>query len=281
MVLSAWLLFSFIDTSAKWLVLAGLPAIQLAFMRYAGHFALSLATILAGGASWQRFGTDRLGLVVLRAALLISSTCLNFYILRFLPLTVTSAIMFSAPLIVTGLAVPLLGERVGVWRMAAILVGFVGVLIVIRPFDESFHWAMLLALWNAFALGLYSVLTRKLSGIVASETMQFYSGALGTLVLFPFAVWAWQAPASTLDWALLVGLGVWGWAGHELLTRAHGFAGSNALMPFTYSFLIYLTISSWLVFDHLPDRFTLLGASIIVLSGLVIWARERRREVVQ
>jgi len=277
MMLVAYLLFSMIDTSVKWLVLAGLHAFQLSFMRYAGHFAISLVNIGRGGVSWDRFQTDRPGTVLLRSGLLVSSTLFNFIALNYLSLTVTSAIMFSAPVIVCALSMPLLGEKVGPWRWFAIGLGFVGVLVVMRPFGSGFHWAEILTLYNAFALALYSILTRKLSGLVAAETMQFYTGALGTIVLLPLALLTWSAPATPLDWALMFLLGVWGWAGHEFLTRAHGFAPANTLMPFTYSFMIYLTIASFLVFHTLPDQWTIAGALIIVLSGMIIWSREGRK----
>jgi drug/metabolite transporter (DMT)-like permease len=277
MMLGAWLLFSFVDTSVKWLVLAGLPAIQLAFMRYVGHFVISLVDVARGGISAERFKTDHLGLVVFRAFLLVSATCLNFIALKTLPLTLMSAIMFSAPILVCALAVSLLGEKVGPWRWFAIVLGFVGVLVVIRPWGATFTWIMLLPVYNAVSLALYSIITRKLAGIVATATMQFYMGALGTLALLPFAIWQWQAPTTSLDWTLMIALGLWGWAGHEVLTRAHGYASANTLMPYTYSFMIYLTIASYLVFNHIPDGNTLLGAGIIVVSGLIIWSRERRR----
>lgn len=276
MMLAAWFLFALVDTGAKWVVVAGIPAIQAAFFRYAGHFAISIAAIGRGGMDLSRFSTPYFWPLVFRSALLISATCLNFYVLRVLPLTVTSAIMFTSPIIVSLLSWPLLGERIGPWRTGAVLVGFAGVLIVIRPFGEAFHWAMILVVYNATALALYSILTRKLAGIVATETMQFYMGLLGTGVLLPFAIWAWVWPDNTLQWLVLISLGLFGWGGHQLLTGAHRFATSGTLMPYTYSFLIYLTVTSYIVFDHVPDIWTMVGAAVIIGSGLVIWKRENR-----
>jgi drug/metabolite transporter (DMT)-like permease len=275
MMLAAWFCFALVDSSAKWLVTAGLPALQLAFMRYAGHFAISLGIAATNGQSLSRFRTPHLGPLLVRAALLLSATVMNFWVLSVLPLTVTSAIMFSSPILVSLLAWPLLGERVGPWRMGAILVGFAGVLVVIRPFGESFHWMMLLVPYNALAMALYSILTRKLAGSVSTEVMQFIMGATGTVALLPFALWVWQSPDSARDWLLLAALGVFGWGGHQLLTGAHRFGSASTLMPYTYSFLIYLTAISWLVFDHVPDLWTMVGAAIIVGSGLVIWKREQ------
>ena len=109
--------------------------------------------------------------------------------------------------------------------------------------------------------------------------MQFYAGAVGTLALLPFTLVIWENPATPSGWVLMLALGLWGWAGHELFSRAHRFAESSVLMPFTYSFLVYLTVLGFLVFGDLPDGPTVLGATIIVASGLIVWWRERRSDV--
>ena len=276
LMLLAWALFSMVDTSVKWLVLAGLPATQLAFMRYFGHLLISTAQMSRGGFQRSRFKMRHPWLVLIRALLLVSATAFNFYVLKFLPLTITSAVMFSAPIIVCLLSWPILGERVGPWRWFAIVLGFVGVLVVIRPFGEDFQWAAVVTVYNAFALAFYSIITRKLSGDEPIEVLQFYLGLTGVLVLLPFASLGWSAPANGLDWALFLALGIWAWAGHELLIRAHALAPANLLMPYTYSFIIYLTITSYLIFNHIPDMWTVIGALIIAGSGLLIWARERQ-----
>ncbi|MEO9649452.1 MAG: DMT family transporter [Roseobacter sp.] len=277
MMLAAWFLFAVVDTSAKWLVLASFPAFQLAFMRYSVHFAISIVAIAKDGVNIDRFRTDHIWQVLSRAMLLISATLGNFYALNFLPLTVISAIMFSSPIIVCFLSMTVLKDKIGPWRWGAILLGFAGVLVVIRPFGETFHLAMILPLYNATALALYSMMTRRLAGIVAVQTQQFYLGALGTALLFPAALWTWVPPVSALQLILLIGLGVGGWAGHQLLTNAHRFAPANTLMPYTYSFMIYIAGFSWLVFDHIPDVWVVIGAVIIVISGLTIWKREQKK----
>ena len=275
LMLAAWLLFSLVDTGAEWLAVAGIPAFQLAFMRYAGHFVISIGVVAKGGWSVDRFKTDHLWQVVSRAVLLVTATLSNFYALHFLPLTVASAIMFSSPVIVCFLSISVLGEKVGPWRWGAILLGFIGVLIVVRPFGTAFHPAMLLIIYNATALAFYSIMTRKLSGIVAVDTMQFYLGLVGTSIMAPFAIWTWVAPASGWAMAVLLGLGVMGWAGHQFLTNAHRFGSANQLMPFTYSFLIYVAIWGYLLFGTVPDFWTLIGAVVIMGAGLIIWKREQ------
>ncbi|MEM9732833.1 MAG: DMT family transporter [Pseudomonadota bacterium] len=278
LMLLAYACFANIDTSVKWLAVFGLPALQLAFMRYAGHFFISLGLLLKNGATRDSFNSDRLGLTIIRGCLIMVSTVLNFVALKYLPLTLTSTILFSAPMIICALAWPLLGERVGIYRTGAILLGFVGIVIAIRPFDETFHWAAIFSLSAAFCFALYTLLTRKLAGIVSTNTMQFYSGAVGFFALLPFAVWQWQNPQTLWQWLLLITLGFWGWAGHQLLTNAHRLAAASVLSPYSYSFIVYLTIYSYFLFDHLPDRWTLTGGAIIIAAGLIIWLRERHKQ---
>ncbi|WP_299473961.1 DMT family transporter [uncultured Roseibium sp.] len=275
LILIANLMFACIDTSSKWLGVLGLGALQLSFMRYFGHFVISLGLFAASDFDFRQLRCERIWLVVLRGALLTASTVFNFASLRYLPLTLTSTILFSAPIMICVLSWPLLREPVGLIRWSAVAVGFAGVAIAIRPFDDDFHVAVLLSLSAAFCFALYSILTRKLAGTVPPDTMQFYTGLVGTFALVPFAIAEWQNPATGFQWGVLIGLGILGWVGHQFLTNAMSLAPANLLMPFGYVFILYLTISSYLVFDQLPDEWTVLGASIIIASGLIIFYRER------
>jgi drug/metabolite transporter (DMT)-like permease len=273
----AYLIFSFIDVSAKWLAIAGLPAMQLAFMRYVGHMAISTGLLVRDGDLSSLFRTKYLLVVMFRGSLLMGSTILNFIAVQYLPLTLTSTILFSAPIIICLLSWPLLGEKVGYWRWSAIMLGFIGILVTIRPFDSDFHYAAFYSLGGAFCFALYSILTRRLAGEISVDVMQFHSGFVGTVVLLPFAILSWQSPDTMMDWAIMIMLGVFGWMGHQLLTHAHSFAAANVLTPFGYSFILFLTTWSYLVFDHLPDIWTVIGASIIITSGLIIWFREMKK----
>jgi len=131
-------------------------------------------------------------------------------------------------------------------------------------------------IYNACALALYSIMTRKLSGIVAVDTLQFYMGLVGTGLLLPFALYTWVQPEGLWGLIVLVSLGVTGWGGHQLLTNAHRFGTANQLMPFTYSFLIYVAIWGYLLFGTVPDTGTMLGAAVIMCAGLIIWKREQK-----
>ena len=274
---ASYFMFAVLDSSAKWLVLGGISALQVSFVRYAGHFLISLLLIGQGGLRFSRFRTRRPALVILRGVLLMLTTVLNFMALRYLPLTLTSTIMFSAPIIVCALSGVVLGERVGIWRWSAIVAGFSGILIAIRPFDAEFHPAVLLSLANVTLFAFYTLLTRKLAGVVATGTLQFYAGLVGTLGLLPFGFWFWVTPSSGMEWVILLLTPLFGWLGHECITRAHGFAEASVLTPFSYSFIIWMTLFSFLVFNQPPDRWTLLGAFIVIVAGLVIWFRESRK----
>jgi drug/metabolite transporter (DMT)-like permease len=274
LILTAFLCFTAIDTSAKWLVLAGLPSGQVAFVRYAVHLAAALALFLPGhGAGLFRSARPRLQLF--RGAMLLGSTLFNFVAVRYLPLTVTSAIFFTMPLLVCALSIPLLGERVGPRRWAAIVVGFGGVLIVTRPWAGDTHWAVLFSLAAALCASLYSLSTRGVAGSDSPATSQTLAALVGTLGAAPLALGGWVWPEAPPGWTAFALIGLFGFVGHQLLTVAHAHAPASTLAPFVYTQIVYMTASSWLVFDQPPDRWTLVGAGIVVASGLYVWLRER------
>ena len=267
-MLLANLLFSFVDTSTKWLIGAGLVVVQLAFMRYAVHFGL---TLLAR--SWRNAplpGRTR-ALVVLRAFLLVSATLANFLALGNLPLAVTSAILFVSPVLVCLFARPILGEVIRARHWLGIAIGFAGVLVILWPFGQPVNWYAVLMLYPASAMAMYQVLTRRLSGEVPTATLQFYTGALGTAALLPFALLTWVSPEGALGWVLLVAIGGFAWAGHEALTRAHAYAPASRLAPFGYSFVVYLSLAGWVFFAEAPELHVFLGSGLIFLAGYTLW----------
>ncbi len=272
-MLAAYAFFAVVDTSTKWLLGAGYIAVQLAFLRYAVQFVITSKRFVTSGTGALREARPLMPSLVLRAMMLVISTVVNFFALQYLSLAVASAIMFTAPIIVCALSWPLLGERVGPVRLAAIAFGFAGVLIVIRPFSAEWSWAAALMLIPATGLALYSIMTRKLAQNVDAATMQFVLGLTGTVVILPFALLNWQMPSTAFETVLMLSLGFFAWFGHELLIRAHKDAEANLLMPYTYSYLIYMTFAGFLVFGDVPDVWTLLGAAMICGAGLAIWWR--------
>lgn len=266
--------FVCIDSSAKWLTLAGLPTLQIVFARYAGHLALSTVAFLPReglGALRSR----RPGLQALRSAFLLGSTVLNFAALGYLPITLTITIMFASPIVVTLLSVPLLGERVGPRRMAAVAAGFVGVLIAVQPWGTAFHPAAFLSVGALACASLYFVMTRRLAGIESNATSQLWSSGLATAAMAPFALGGWVWPETALGWAVLLGIGAFGLTGHSLVTVAHRFAGAAVLAPMAYLQLPFAALAGVVIFATPPTGWTLAGGLVIVASGLYIWRRER------
>lgn len=273
--LVALLIFTGVDTCAKWLVQAGLPIPQVVFTRYVGHLALVLVlAFMAGEGLWR---TENRGTALLRGGALLASTVTNFWALSYLPLATTAAILFTSPLWVCLLSIPMLGERVGPRRWMAIGVGFIGVLVVTRPLSGSAHWAMLLSLVASVCVALYSILTRRLAGRESTATLQFYAALIATLGTAPLALGDWHWPTDAPGWLALALIGVFGWGGHQLLTVAHRFAPASVLAPFVYVQIVFMTASGWIIFGDAPDGWVLAGAGIVVASGFYIWLIERQQ----
>jgi drug/metabolite transporter (DMT)-like permease len=270
-------MFTAIDTSAKWLAGAGLPVLQIVLVRYAGHLLLALAVGLSqDGQAVFRSAAPRLQ--ALRALTLIGSTVSNFFALSYLPLTVTTTILFAGPMLVTLLAIPMLGEKVGPHRIAAVLVGFSGVLVVMQPWGEGFHWAMLGPLVAMVSSSFYYILTRKLAGLDSNATGQVWLSGIPTLALAPFGLAVWQWPDSGLVWAVMGLIGLFGALGHILAVTAHRLADASVLAPVIYIQLVLAAAASLVVFGTWPTVWTLAGGCIIAGSGLYIWHRERLRQ---
>ncbi|SFP44048.1 DMT family transporter [Tranquillimonas alkanivorans] len=267
--------FTSIDTSAKWLILAGLPPLQVVLMRYAGHFVLSLLFFMPsdGPAAFRSVSPGR---QFLRSSLLLGSTVCNFTALNWLPITVTTAIFFAGPIAVTLLSIPVLGERVGVRRLVAVIVGFSGVLIVVQPWGAEFHPAMFLSLAAMTCAALYFVMTRMLAGEETNATSQLWSSGLATVCIAPFALPGWQWPDTGPEITVALAIGCFGGVGHYLATAAHRLADASVLAPVVYLQLLFATIAGIVVFATYPSLWTLAGAMVIVGSGIYIWSRETR-----
>lgn len=265
--------FSLLDTTAKYLV-QSYPVGQVVWARYVGHVVLAAALLLPLHGRGLLV-TQRPGLQVLRSLFLFGSTCANFGALQFLQLAETSSILFSTPFMVAMLAVPLLGEHIGPRRWAAIGIGFFGVLIVIRPGLGLVHWAASLSLLCALFGACYQISTRKLAGVDRAVTTQFYSALIGAVAITPLVPFVWQTPAFK-DGLLMVCLGALGGFGHWLLILAHRLAPAPILAPFSYVQLLPMILLGYLVFGDFPDSWTLIGAGIVLSSGLYLLYRERK-----
>lgn len=269
--------FTCIDSSAKWLILAGLPTLQVVFMRYLVHWLLAMTLYLPQeGAS--ALVSNRPRLQFLRSLFLLGSTVLNFSALKFLPITVTTTIMFSGPIAVTLLAIPLLGERVGIRRIAAVCVGFIGVLVVMQPWGASFHPAMFLCLGAMVSASMYFVMTRLLAGVEANSTQQIWSSGVAAFALLPFVFGGWLWPETPMQWVIFFAVGCFGAGGHISATIAHRWADASILAPMVYVQVFTAAVAGILVFSTWPTVWTLGGGAIIIASGLYIWQRERTKK---
>lgn len=275
LMLAAFVCFTAIDTCAKWLALSGMPSGQIAFVRFLGHLAMVSALFLPR-MGWRLFRTEAPALQLARGAFLLAGTLLNFFAVRHLPLTVTSAIFFTMPLMVCALSIPLLGEKVGARRWAAIAVGFCGVLLVTRPWGAAFHWAVLLSLGATLSASLYALATRRLAGAESAATQQAFAALVGALGAAPLAATGWAWPVDGAAWAAFLLIGAFGFAGHQFMTVAHMHAPASTLAPFVYTQLLTMTASSWLVFGQPPDLWTAAGGAVVAASGLYVWLRERQ-----
>lgn len=275
LVLIAFLVFTGIDISAKWLVIHGVPPLEAVFVRYLVHFALVAGLLMPRyGIVILRSHNPRLEL--LRGLILLGATVGNFFAVRYLPLTVTGSILFSVPLLVCAMSVPILREYVGWRRWTAILVGFAGVLVIIRPGTEAFSPYVLISLVTVMFYALYNITTRSLAGVDSVSTQQFYTALIAMVCVFPFALRGWVWPTDPAAWAAFAGVGISGAVGHQIFATAHRLAPASTLAPFIYSQIIYLTLSSWLVFGEPPDMWIFAGVPLVIGSGLYIWLRERQ-----
>lgn len=273
LMVAAFATFAILDAMAKYLV-SHLGVGLLVFGRYA--FALLFVSIWV----WQQGGAALLvtgngTLQVVRGLLLVVATIANFIAVGYLQLAQTSSISFSNPLWVCALSPLLLGERVGPRRWTAVVIGFFGVLIIIRPGTENFHWAMLLSLTTALSTALYQIATRKVGVEDRALTSVFYVSLVGSLAAAPLAPINWAFP-SIGQWGLLVMMGFFATSGHFMLAQAHRMAPAPVLAPFLYSQIIWMTIVGYLVFGDVPDTMTIAGGSIVVASGLYVFYREQQ-----
>jgi drug/metabolite transporter (DMT)-like permease len=269
-----FLSFAILDTSAKWLV-ATLPVMQVVWLRFLFHVIFS-ALLLGPRSGLSLVRTRRPGLQLLRSMMLPAMTALNFWALQYLQLAETGAIQFAVPILIAVFGA-LLGERLDRGRWIAVMVGFVGVMLIVRPGTEGFHPALLLSLGNAVLYALFNLLTRKLVGTESPEATQFLS-ALGAAVVFaPLAFAVWRDPASTSDWAIVMLAGLSGGAGHYLLAVAHRYAPATVLAPFMYQQILWMSLLGYLVFGDVPGPAVVAGTLVVVASGLYLLYRERYR----
>jgi drug/metabolite transporter (DMT)-like permease len=267
-------LFALMDTTAKYLA-KFYPMPGIVWARFAGNLAL-LVVILAGRGELRYIRTARPGVQMLRGLLLGCATMLFFLSLTVMPIAEAAAIAFVMPLFIALLAVPMLNEPIKTPRILAVLTGLVGALIIVRPGSALFTPYALLPLGTAAVNAIYHILTRKIASVEPPLTSLFYGAFVGTVMFAPVIPFAFQAPQGALHWALLAILGALATVSHLALIRAYACAPASVLSPFHYSILLWGMLFGLLVFGDFPDHWSLVGMTVIVLSGLYLADRQRR-----
>jgi drug/metabolite transporter (DMT)-like permease len=274
MVLAA-LLLPLLNASTKYLSQT-YPVLEITWARYAGHF-LFMVVAFAPRRGIQLLASSQPVLQLVRSTLLCASTLVFIAGLASVMLPTATAISFTGPLIVTALSPLVLGEAVGRHRWIAIIIGFIGALVVVRPgLDPSYEGALLIFA-AAFAAALYQLLTRKLAAHDPAETSITYIALAGfvlTSIPLPFI---WQTPVTVWDALVFAALGFFGGFGHYFLVRAFELAPAPVVAPLNYGQLIGATLLGVVVFEQLPDVWTWLGAAIIAGSGLFMLWGERAK----
>lgn len=273
LMLAAMAILPFIDVLAKKLGQAGMPILIVVWARalFGGLMTLPFALKAVGA---RAFLPARPLHHLARAILLFGATFLFFQALKHLPIADALAIFFVNPLVIVILSALVLREKVGPRRWAAVAVGFIGTLIIIRPGLVAVNPGTLYALGAGVALGAYFVMTRHIAGAANAMVLTFQTSAIGA-VLMTFALpFLWQMPTPT-QWVMLASLGVIATLGHVLITKAYEHGEASLLAPLAFTEIIMAIAVGWWFFADLPDRWTLLGVSILVASAVYISFRER------
>ena len=261
-----------LDATAKYLA-RHYDVLEIVWARYASGFLLTFMVFNP---------INRPGLVrskrpllqVVRSSLLLGATFFVFLSVKYLQLDQALVILFTTPLMVAALAGPMLGEWVGTRRWAAILFGFLGVVLVARPGYGPVHPAAIFALIGAACAAVYAIMTRSLTRYDSNETTLFYANMVGAVALLPVMPLVWVTPQEPLHFVLMLTFGVLGSAGQFLLIAAHRHTPASVLSPFMYTQLVWTTALGFFVFGDIPNRWTLAGAAMVVASGLYLIHRE-------
>ncbi|MDH3762744.1 MAG: DMT family transporter [Gammaproteobacteria bacterium] len=263
--------FAVMDATIKWLT-ADYSITQVVALR--SWFGLPLLCLFAlHGGGVKALRSRRPAIHIARYLLVLALSFSFFWALSQMKLVDAIAITFAAPIFITALSVPLLKEAVGLHRWAAIGVGFFGVLVMLRPGAGVFQWAAVVVIGSAVVYALLMITTRAFKATETTATLMLYPQlgmSLTGIVLAPFF---WVTP-SLVDLGLFALAGTFGSVGVMCVTHAFRLGPAAVISPFEYSALIWASLLGFLLWDELPDTFTLIGAAIVVASGLYIIYRE-------
>lgn len=272
-MLATMFCFIALDAVMKYL-LESYPLVQVTWARF--FFATLVAIVICGRRLPSLMVSKTPGLQSARSVLLMTTTGLFNAGIMTVPLATATTIMFLNPLMVTVLSIPMLGEKVGVRRWSGVVVGFLGAIVVVRPWQADFGgtghgvlFLLLAALFNAN----YQILTRKVRADDPLTSLLFTAtaGAIVTSLMVPW-FWAWP---TAFAWILFAACGLFGGLGHYCLIKAMTAAQASAVAPFSYSSIIWATLFGLVIWNEFPDIWTWMGAALIIGSGLYVFHRER------
>jgi drug/metabolite transporter (DMT)-like permease len=268
--------FAGMDAASKYLALRH-PLPMVAWTRYFVHL-LWMTAIFMPSMGRQLVQVQRPHWVLLRGACLVGITVFMMLALRRLPLAEATSIVYLAPLLVVVLAQPVLHERIGRLRWCAVLGGFAGVMLIIRPGSDLDPLGVACALLVALCMTAYQLFTRVLSYSENAVAMLYYSALLGTAVFGVLLPWFWFSEMpSLLEILLYLCLGSFGFFGHLCFTLAFRDAPASVLAPISYAQLLWAALLGWLAFEQVPDALSVLGMLIITAGGVVVALAERSR----
>jgi drug/metabolite transporter (DMT)-like permease len=271
--------FSCLDTTTK-SISASMSLLTALWFRYAFQAVLTTALVWKGQ-GWQLFVTRHPRFQLARGVLLFFSSLLAFFSLKYMPVGEFTAIVLMAPLVITLLAAWTLKERVSPMRWALVCGGFVGTLVIIRPDTQHFDWTLLLPLVLVVTNSGFQVLTGKLARErEAPMTTHVLTGWTGTTLATLMLPFVWQMPPDGWVWMQLMLMGVLATLGHFFLILAYERTPAATLTPYMYTQIGFAALAGWIVFSHIPDRWTLMGMGLVALCGAVgAWLTLRESRV--
>jgi len=272
MMLVALFLLSAMDAVSKYLT-ESLAAPQILAVRFWIFLLFAMAlTSREGLAQTARSAAPRAQF--LRSLFMLGQMSAFLVAISYLPLADVGAIFAVTPLLVMALATVFLGERIGPRRAGAVAIGFLGVLIIIRPGTSVFDPISLVALGGASCWAGFQILLRVVSRHDSVKTTTLFSALVGCVAFSLAAPFVWRAP-DPMTWAWLLALGLFGAIGHYLLSMAFRHAPASTLAPFAYTMPVWAAVMGWVVFNEIPDRWTFVGGGTVIVSGLYALRRER------
>jgi len=269
--LLAWVMLPIMDGFAKYLS-ADMPVLQITWARYFFTVAFTLPIMLFFY-NKQLVWTDKPKLQIIRGLILLCANVCFFYAISVISLAKALTLAFVAPLIVTAFSPILLGEKVGIRRWTAVIIGFIGSLVVIRPGFVEINLASLAALATGVMYGFYLIITRKLSTSDNPLLTLLLTGLVGLVAVSGIMPFIWVNPSGS-QWSMMASIGVFACVGHLFLILSLKYADASKLAPFSYFEIITNIIIGYYFFSDFPDNWTFLGLSIIIISGIYISRRE-------